>query len=66
MNHPVNWVTVGRFCEITGYTVDAVDKKRSNGIWRHREVWIIAPDRRVLISIEGYEAWVVSQPRTSK
>jgi hypothetical protein len=55
---PVNWVTVLRFCDITGYTVDAVDKKRQQGVWLEGNVWKHAPDNRILISIEGYHAWV--------
>ena len=54
----VQHVTVNKFCELTGYSPAAVDKKRRDGVWLEGEVWVKAKDGRVLISLEGYEAWV--------
>jgi hypothetical protein len=54
----MNWVTVKRFCELSGYSVDAVDQKRASGVWLRDQVWKKAPDNRILISIRGYEEWV--------
>lgn len=51
-------VLVAKFCELSGYTDDAVRAKIKNGIWLEGVVWIKAPDGRVLIDLEGYEAWV--------
>lgn len=50
-------VLVPKFCELSGYTDDAVRAKIKNGVWLEGVVWIKAPDGRVLIDIEGYEAW---------
>lgn len=52
--------TIKRFSEATGYTERAIRTKIQDGIWRLGEVWIKAPDNRVLICVEGYEAWVES------
>jgi hypothetical protein len=53
-----DYVLVPKFCQLTGYTDDAVRAKISQGKWREGTVWRKAPDGRVLISITGYEAWV--------
>jgi hypothetical protein len=53
----IDLVTVSRFCELSGYTDDAVRAKLSNGVWLEGQVWFKAPDGRILISISGYEAW---------
>lgn len=58
----IGYVTVEKFCDMTGYSVDAVDKKRANGIWLEGVVWFKAPDNRILMSIEGYNAWVERRP----
>jgi hypothetical protein len=59
MNH-LRYVTILRFCELSGYTKEAVKSKRRDGVWLEGCVWIKAPDGRILIDLEGYEAWVVS------
>ena len=40
-----------------GYTPDAVRSKIKRGDWLEGEVWIKAPDVRILIDCEGYEKW---------
>lgn len=52
--------TIKRFSEATGYTEHAIRSKLSKGVWPLGEIWIKAPDGHVLISVEGYEAWVES------
>lgn len=52
--------TIKKFSEATGYTERAIRTKIQDGIWRLGEVWIKAPDNRVLICVEGYESWVES------
>lgn len=52
--------TVKKFSEATGYTERAIRTKISKGVWPMGEIWIKAPDNHVLISVEGYEAWVES------
>lgn len=57
----IDLITVPRFCALTGYTTDAVDRKRADGVWLEDVVWIKAPDGRILISIRGYEQWAAGQ-----
>lgn len=52
--------TIKKFSEATGYTEHAIRAKLSKGVWPLGEIWIKAPDGHVLISVEGYEAWVES------
>ncbi|MGD8914600.1 MAG: excisionase [Candidatus Thiodiazotropha sp.] len=56
----VNWVTIKKFGELTGYTEHAVRTKQRDGVWIEGKQWIKAPDGRVLISLEGYGLWVES------
>lgn len=60
MNHYLRYVTIPRFCELSGYTKEAVKSKRRDGVWLEGSVWIKAPDGRILIDLEGYEAWAVT------
>ena len=57
---PVNWLTIRKFSEQTGYSEDAVRGKIRDGVWLEGRVWIKAPDNRVLLSVEGYNQWVES------
>jgi hypothetical protein len=57
----LNWVTIPRFCELSGYTDKAVRSKMLEGVWLKDVVWCKAPDNRILISLRGYEAWVEGQ-----
>lgn len=58
------YVTVLKFCEMTGYTEDAVKSRCHNGMWGERQVWIKAPDGHMLIDICGYEKWAESAENT--
>lgn len=50
--------TVKKFSDESGYTEAAIRTKMQDGTWKQGAVWIKAPDNRVLISVEGYNAWV--------
>ena len=60
MNHVLRYVTITRFCGLSGYTKEAVKSKRRDGVWLEGCAWIKAPDSRILIDLEDYEAWVES------
>jgi hypothetical protein len=65
----VNYVTIRKASELTGYTENAIRSKVADGTWLEGVVWRRAPDNRILISLAGYEAWVedrVSAPQTSR
>jgi hypothetical protein len=52
-----NWVTRGKFAEITGYSEKAIDRKRQSGVWLENEIWKRAPDGRILYNVESYDKW---------
>lgn len=55
----IRHVTIEKFAQLTGYTPDAVRSKIKRGDWLEGKVWIKAPDGRILIDMEGYEAWAI-------
>lgn len=61
--HPVNWVTIKKFSELTGYTEDAVRAKLANGVWLESALWKKAPDGRILMNLPGYNDWVEGTPQ---
>ena len=54
----IRYVTIPKFAEHSGYTEDAIRTKIRDGVWIEGNVWIKAPDNRVLIDMEGYQKWV--------
>jgi hypothetical protein len=54
----MRYVTIRKFSSESGYTEAAIRSKIANGTWRNDYVWRKAPDGRVLIDVDGYEAWV--------
>jgi hypothetical protein len=61
----LRWVTIEKFSTESGYTPDAVRSKIKRGDWLEGQVWIKAPDGRILIDTEGYEKWVTSGSRST-
>ena len=53
--------TIKKFADVSGYSDAAIRTKISRGVWLEDQVWVRAPDDRVLIDIEGYEKWVAGQ-----
>ena len=70
LNRPKNWhapldsrpqtcrlVRVKRFSELSGYSGKAVYRKIEDGVWLEgREYWR-APDRSILMDLDGFERW---------
>lgn len=54
----MRYLTVRKFSSESGYTEAAIRSKIQDGTWLEDRVWRHAPDGRVLIDVEGYEAWV--------
>lgn len=52
------YVLIPKFCELTGYTAKAVEKKIEKRTWRVGQVLRKAPDGHVTIDLDGYEKWV--------
>lgn len=61
----VRFVTINKFCELTGYTRRAVEGKRQTGAWTEGGVIVKAPDGHILIDIEEFERWAASGRETS-
>jgi len=56
----VRYLTVKKFSLETGYTEEAIRTKIRDGIWPEGQVWVKAPDGRVLMDVEGYNEWASS------
>lgn len=56
----VGWLKLSRFCEWSGYTPKAVERKRASGAWPEGPdgIWKFAPDGNVHVNWERYQAWV--------
>lgn len=62
----VQYVTIRKASEITGYSEDAIRKKVSNGVWPENLVWKWGLDGVQLIDLEGYNKWAKQTGRASK
>ena len=62
----LRWLTIEKFSRESGYTPDAVRSKIKRGDWLESQIWVKAPDGRILIDSEGYEQWVTSQVYVSE
>lgn len=56
----VAWIRLQKFCDLTGYTADAVYAKIRKGTWAQGLHWCKAPDGHVMINVEAYNRWVES------
>lgn len=54
----MRYLTIRKFSNESGYTEAAIRSKIADGTWLKDYVWRKAPDGRVLIDVDGYEAWV--------
>lgn len=55
---PAPYVQIPLFCQLTGYTPKAVERKIESGVWVEGREWRKASDGHRLISMEGYKRWV--------
>ncbi|MFT0532856.1 MULTISPECIES: excisionase [Castellaniella] len=54
----IRYITIIQFAKLSGYTENAIRTKLRDGVWREGHEWVKAPDGRILIDTEGYDAWV--------
>jgi len=54
------YITIKKFSEESYYTVEAIESKIKRNDWVEGQEYVKAPDRRNLISREGYAKWVES------
>lgn len=57
----VNWVTVHRFCDLTGYTRDQVARNIQKKMWIRQRHWRSTHGLQ-WISINAYHDWVEGKP----
>jgi hypothetical protein len=57
----VRYVTIAKFCELTGYTPSGVYNRKCKGIWLEGTVWTYEPGtKKILIDLEAFERYVES------
>lgn len=54
----IQWVTIKKFAELTGYSQDAVRAKIKTGVWLQGEHYRKAPDGRLLMNLQAFSQWV--------
>jgi hypothetical protein len=47
----------------TGFSVAAMETKIARGVWLEGHEYVRAPDKSVLIDLQGYELWAAGQRR---
>ena len=55
------FTTIKKFSALSGYSEAAIRTKISKGVWAKDQIWVRAPDGRVLIEVKGFNRWVVGQ-----
>lgn len=63
---PVRYVLIARFCDLTGYTPKAVQRKIEEGVWLEGKVWRKSPDGHRQIDLEAFERWVEGQNQLTR
>lgn len=48
---------ISKFCELSGYSEDAVRTKIKRGIWQEGKQYVKAPDGHIKIILEGVKQW---------
>jgi hypothetical protein len=61
----MRYLTVRKFSSESGYTEAAIRSKIADGTWIEDRVWRRAPDKRILIDVEGFASWVET-PQVSR
>jgi hypothetical protein len=56
----MNWVTIKKFAELSGYSEDAIRAKTKKGVWIYKLHFTKAPDGRILINLEEVSKWMQS------
>jgi hypothetical protein len=53
----MEWVTIEKAAELSGYSPKAIEHKRESGLWAEGDIWFRAPDGQILLSVERIKSW---------
>lgn len=56
----VEFVTIKKLADVTGYTVKAFQRKIQRGVFLYGKHYIKDPDGRIQFNLEAYNEWVRS------
>ncbi len=54
----IDSLRINKFCELTGWTEKSVRCMIEKGTWIDGREYTRMPNRRIVISIKGYETWI--------
>lgn len=55
----VRYVTIKKFCELTGFTAAAFYTRKCKGVWLEGSVWKYEPGtKKIMIDLEAYDHWM--------
>ena len=63
MSSPVDWVTIDKLSELTGFSKDAIRALKKKGQWREKLHYRKTPNGRLVFSLKGYQNWAESGER---
>ncbi len=54
----MNWVTIKKLAELTGYSPEAIRQKKKKGVWAENLHWRKAPDNRIVFNTKAIDEWL--------
>jgi len=54
----IDSLRIKKFCDLTGWTEAAIRHMINDGVWMDGKEYFKITERRIVISIKGYEAWI--------
>ena len=54
----LQYITINKLAEISGYSIEAIRQKRKNGVWLENIHWKKAPDNRILFNHKKIVEWI--------
>lgn len=63
VSRPLTWVTLAKYCVLSGETKQAVYAKRKKSIWLEGVHSTLGPDGKIWVNIKEVEKWVQQRLR---
>ncbi len=54
----MNWVTIKKAANESGYTQEAIRQKIKKGVLARGKHWQKAPDSRIVINLKEFDSWL--------